>query len=206
MPSRAKIKYKLIDYQAFKFTTINNSGEEKPDKFMEIDQMILYIINNLKEFKILTMTIWHYLSMSDYRFICSYVKKGLSVVNDATSLNIKKSTNFHMKRPITNSSIEIKYNIDYLIVGSGLIMVCMNDSSIFCDDFYNLHLLHKVWQGYKENQQQNNMLNTKAFNITVGLTKTFKNDKKDENEVCFYSLSHWLWLWPCSVVCSTEWD
>ena len=116
--------------------------------------------------------------MSDYRFICSYVKKGLSVVNDATSLNIKKSTNFHMKRPITNSSIEIKYNIDYLIVGSGLIMVCMNDSSIFCDDFYNLHLLHKVWQGYKENQQQNNMLNTKAFNITVGLTKTFKNDKK----------------------------
>lgn len=57
MPSRAKIKYKLIDYQAFKFTTINNSGEEKPDKFMEIDQMILYIINNLKEFKILTMTI-----------------------------------------------------------------------------------------------------------------------------------------------------
>ena len=46
-----------------------------------------------------------------------------------------------MKGPITNSSIEIKYNIDYLIVGSGLIMVCMNDSSIFCDDFYNLHLL-----------------------------------------------------------------
>ena len=44
-----------------------------------------------------------------------------------------------MKGPITNSSIEIKYNIDYLIVGSGLIMVCMNDSSIFCDDFYNLH-------------------------------------------------------------------
>ena len=34
------------------------------------------------------------------------------------------------------------------------------------------------------------MLNTKAFNITVGLTKTFKNDKKDENEVCFYPLSH----------------
>ena len=45
-----------------------------------------------------------------------------------------------MKGPITNSSIEIKYNIDYLIVGSGLIMVCMNDSSIFCDDSYNLHL------------------------------------------------------------------
>ena len=97
-----------------------------------------------------------------------------------------------MKGPITNSSIEIKYNIDYLIVGSGLIMVCMNDSSIFCDDFYNLHLLHKVWQGYKENQQQNNMLNTKAFNITfvlywldfVGLTGTFREDLK-ENLVCF---------------------
>ena len=107
-----------------------------------------------------------------------------------------------MKGPITNSSIEIKYNIDYLIVGSGLIMVCMNDSSIFCDDFYNLHLLHKVWQEYKENQQQNNMLNTKAFNITFVLywLDFGPTETSTEGEFSlFYSLSPWtcivLWYW-----------
>ena len=108
-----------------------------------------------------------------------------------------------MKRPITNSSIEIKYNIDYLIVGSGLIMVCMNDSSIFCDDFYNLHLLHKVWQGYKENQQQNNMLNTKAFNITFVLYwLDFRlTETSTEGEFSlFYSLSPWT----CSIVALSE--
>ena len=108
-----------------------------------------------------------------------------------------------MKRPITNSSIEIKYNIDYLIVGSGLIMVCMNDSSIFCDDFYNLHLLHKVWQGYKENQQQNNMLNTKAFNITFVLYwLDFRlTETSTEGEFSlFYSLSPWT----CRIVVLSE--
>ena len=90
MPSRAKIKYKLIDYQAFNFTTINHSGEEKLCKFMEIYQMF-YNFRNKRDWDPNYM--WHcdnmtYLTKFDYWFICSYGKKdGLSVVNDATSLN-----------------------------------------------------------------------------------------------------------------------
>lgn len=106
-------------------------------------------------------------------------------------------------------------HIDYLIVGSGLIMVYMNDSSIFSDDFHNLHLLHKPSKGETKIHQQKNVNTMSNTVFKVGFldfnffSTTERSEECSRLQIwtvwceCWYS--DYIERWETNLRCDQVW-